>query len=428
MDNTQRTATLGASGWEVPPIVGPNSLVNKRTAFALGDSLIGLGVTDDATNKVVSDIAWWCWACAYLKQRIEVVGTYSQGGTTLLQFMGFVRENVFTLDELPGYLFTVAGGTDILQGSSAATVIASLKLFYSMLIDKGITVVDCTNGPSTSINSSALRSVMFEVNQWKKNYAKNIKGLVIVDAFELIVDGASATTDPATGMTSDGTHYTGVAAQRIGLAASLILSEIVPPGSNLPASNADLQSLHSYGNSVSNGLFDGTGGSSAGTGASGSVSTSWLHVVTGTITSVASKVARAGDSLGSNQRLTISGAGAAATASLFQTISSNIPAGEQCVAQIEVETQSAATEMMGIHLSVFCRESGADIYTVKTLVATDEDINAHGNIILRTLPFTIPAETDEIYFQPIITFNSAASAGAVTVDFGRAELRPIKPI
>lgn len=412
----------------VSPSFKGSSLVCANKAVAVGDSLIVTGLTSDATNLSLGDNNWPAWATAYLKQRLTLDGVFGLGGSEISDITNYIIDNVLTMVPLPGWLFTVSGGANILNGDSAATVISELKAFYKLLRNKNIIVVDCTNGPADALNTDALRIVAFEVNQFKMEYARQNRGIVVIDVAALIADGPSSPPAIATSLTSDGTHFTGAGCKRIGQHVSDVIGNIVPSEINSVSMSYDTAALHDYGNMVTNGIFDGTGGSSAGTGASGSVATGWLHVVSGTITSVASKVARSGDDIGENQRLTISGAGASATASMFQTISSNIKVGEECFAQIEIETQSAAVEMAGINLQVICRALSSDIYTVKFLTPSDESMSAPGNIVLRTLPFTIPASTDEIYFQALVTFDSGASSGSLTIDFGRAELRRFRAI
>ena len=402
------------------------SFTARRSAVAVGDSIINYGApTWTSTTRDLSDRGWVNWALAYLKGRLRLLGYYGSGGIEVTEIIRIVKDEIITMSPRPGFLFTTAGGTELLAGMQPEYVIERLKQLYTLCNQSGIIVVDATNGPSTAVNTATLRANMYEILTWKKNYVHENDGVILVDSHSQIVDGANANGEPASGMTQDGTHFTSAGAQRVGLAAFNILDSVVPTHDVLISAINDKSSLGEYGNLLTNPTFTGTSGTNSGTGASGSVADSWIHAVTGTITSVASKVARSGDDIGAWQRLTISAAGASATASMFQDISTGITAGDLLYANVEIQTQSAFTEISSVQLDIAFRDGSSDLATAKALSFGDGTVNAVGNIVLQTYPLEVPTGTTNIYFTVKVQVDSGASAGAATLDIGRAQIRKL---
>lgn len=390
----------------------------------IGDSRIAIGYSESATEIKYSARGWYQWALCRLKHRTPIRYLDGSGGRTLREVLNLIETEILTLDPLPlGVVFQLGGGP-LLDGTNTDSIIRAIKLIYDKCIDAGVLAIDCTEGPSTASDTDSEKAAVIQLNTWKRAYAQARGGVLLANAQAALVDGTDANGHPRSNVTDDGTHHSSTGAQLQGQVVYELLKDRIPFMDVLPCSLADTRALSDYGNYVTAPLFNGTGGSNTGTGASGDVGTGWIHAVSGSISAAATKVARE-DSLGEWQQSAISGAGANAYDAYLHIINSGINAGDTVRALIEVDADDDFSEVAEVTLEVAFRESSADVLTLIGMDGDDYEIDSVGNMVIATPAGTIPEGCDEIYVTARLTFLSTASAGTATIRWGRCELRPV---
>lgn len=382
---------------------------SSRTFVAMGDSLTAYGMTVDTTTaREFSDRGYWCWLNVLLNQRLDFAGMVAEGGRTMDTHLARLS-TVLALN--PGWVLLCVGGVDVLSAISSSVTVPKVRQLIQAFLDRNIRVAISTVGPAESINTDSLKYNLQYLNDGIRYLAGVMPGIVLIDSFKYSVDGSNANGYPQSGITFDNTHRTSKGAYNWALAGVEALQYVIPARDILVTGRQDSISLGTYGNFAVNGLMSGTGGSNSGTGASGSVADGWTHAVSGTITSVASKVAVAVsvDGYGPWQQLAITGGGAGATAALFQAAATIPAVGSTVFGAAQVDL-SGVTAITGLNMQIDCRNvSNASLATAVSNRENDGALVAFAGV-LRTPDLVIPAGTTQIWIT--ITITCAGSSAA----------------
>lgn len=200
------------------------------------------------------------WLNILSKQKFEVVGMIAAHGATSTQILAKLQ-SIITLN--PAYCSVLAGTNDVSAISSqgqiaavVATLVSNLQSIYAGLLNAGIQVFAFTIPPvgSAVANYALINAAIIEANKYIRLMARSTYGVLLIDAYAVIVDPLNATAGlPKTNMLqSDGIHWTALGAFTVGTAANTATSNIANLYDDRTNSNAD-----NYGaNAVNRNLLD----------------------------------------------------------------------------------------------------------------------------------------------------------------------------
>lgn len=453
--DASRSALVGADNVPVPVSGAGNRLL---TAAAIGDSRMVQCIQDQsAGGKTI--VNWssqgaltWFNFLTYQAIDLPPSRVFAYSGATTTQIAAQV-DSVLALSPAPRLCF-INGGTN--SFSASATYAQAVASFTEMtnaalrLRSAGIVPVLETDAPRTVASwSSAAAKVSIAYNRMLRDWCRT-NGVRLADS-ELVhvaINGGTS-GDPVSGYkVADGIHDAQTGAIIRGLAYQTALSDILPgfrQQTSNPLDAYDATYLRN-GNLLTGGLFQGTSGTTNGTGSSGSVATGWQsRVISGTCTCVASKEApRADGGIGDFQIQTISTTTASVTRleqSTTVVTTGKLSAGDTVYAEVDVEVSAISGTVEYFQLNAFDWDGaasgsisiagkntfGAGLSTLPTLPLAK---NTTGNWLtalrgrLRTAPIIIGQTITSQNLHYRLETSLGASSG-MTIKWGDATLRRV---
>jgi lysophospholipase L1-like esterase len=378
-------------GAAVVPPTSNNIIITGDSLTSNGNiSYDGSGANYGATVQN-SVRGYWTWAAIRLGHRFNLIRNAGVAGNTTTDLLNRLSADVIAYK--PGWCVVEIGRNDVSASTSAATIIANLKTIYSQLQAAGIRVVATTITPRDSDSAGQLL-VRFTVNRWMKEYARTQPGMVLADFSAAVTDTTSGAWQ--SGFSYDGLHEGLRGAARMGEYLANALSSRVLAVDLLVNSNADATNL------LAGGMMLGTSGSK-GTGVTGNVATSMTaEAYSGSLTAVASKVARTDGLPGEWQQIALDPTGSA-TFHLrqFLTLAGGAFAvGDQVYAQCEFQTDSDVVPNTRFNLTLSAVNSSfVGLATVQDLGESVDTWDAGARIpsgVFRTPVLTVPSGVNDL--------------------------------
>lgn len=250
------------------------------------------------TNRLgYQDTGWGVHMRAFLGQRGHMVGNFAVSGKRADEVLTEQVPQVLALNPLPASCFVMAGTNDLGAGASVATIKTRLTAVYDALNAKGIRVVAGLITPRTAAaaGTPTVKAGILELNNWLRKLTLTRRNFEVIDFYTATT---AADGDPATGVMVDGLHPTAKGAALMGRQAALTFDRLLPQDVPLPMPSDPA-------NLCVNPLKTGTAGFK-GSGVTGTVADAWtLDPVTGSVTAVASKVARTDGVAGEWQQIVV---------------------------------------------------------------------------------------------------------------------------
>ena len=401
--------------------------LGPATFVAFGDS-----ITLGADSGGRGDNSFVTWALGLTLGRCKLLANSGVSGNTVAQMWARIQTDVF--DYYPQWV-TVMGGINSINGGSTAAAVwddstnGGLKQIYDACRARGIRVVACTILPLASGHpsfSAANTEKALWVNQKIRDYCYAYPGMVLFDAFSVVVDPTSLTAASATNMIDTGNiHPSAFGSRKMGIKLAAILNNILPAFDNLPSSYADSYLVTSTNtNRAPNPTFVGTSGTKLGV-ATGNVANSWnAGNTTGTPGCVCSVVSRS-DGLGNNQRCVVTSASNNDAVTIRTgNIASNFAIGDTVYGECSV-TLTSVTALQAVRTYIQYKvDSGAYVYVYGMANSTTTcDTTDLTEIVLRTPDLTFAGTTiNEVYFGAQVIHTGA---GGSTLEMGRAQVRKV---
>lgn len=315
------------------------------------------------------------------------------------------------------------------QGQGGTDAIVNADAIIKTALDAGKTLIYVIDPPRGSANFTGVRlsaNNLLRANRLR-HYLLGLRGtpgLFIVDTWPQMALVNSTTGDIIEALAKDGLHPNSYGALRVAQAIQPQLEAIVPPVFLLPTSNADTYdaALNPYGNLLTNGMMDGTGGTKN-TNGTGSLADSWSENATPGFTRVFSKVT--GSDGRTWQQTVLGGTVTTTGCSTRQVITAaKLAVGDRVFAVADVEIDAVVTDVVALALqlndgaSVFCgdmRPTG----TAERVPA----VAVQG--VMRTPIMTLASTT--LHCQLFQQAVAASATLAATWRFGRVGVFKVPP-
>ena len=390
----------------------------SMTAALFGDSYSARNTTVGSNCRDL-DWGYFSWAQALIGAPWQLIYNGGVSGNTTTQMLA--RQSDALALYRPGWWFVQGGINDIIAGASVPAVVANLQSIIARFVLSGARVVFLSLAPNAQAAGYSLK--VQQINQAMREWCMRTSGNAIyIDTYSALVNPTSTTGAFASGMSDDNLHLSAKGARAAGQAIANALSPILPMRNFLPSSAAE-----SYG--VDNGskqLLDNplmASGASAptGTGASGTLPTSWLGSVGGSVSSaVYSQVARA-DGIGQDCQIAVTGAASGASVNIRQSsLAGRAAIGDTLYTCGEISI-SGATDVRGVNIGAAVTIDGVtqQINVLEISGSTNYDstaftIRARSNDLLLS-----GASITSILYNMTVTFGTSGS-GAATIKLGRA--------
>lgn len=318
------------------------------------------------------------WLRALSGQRIDILPQFqlAVSGATTTQILA--QANAMAALAVKPDICLVNGGTN--DFGSAPTLAAANLAFTNItsaatiLINAGVVPVVEVDTPRTAASWSANAGVVSaEYNRMLRIWCSRNNVLLSDCEAQYIVP---VTGEPAAGFNvSDGIHPSSTGSFVRAMSLLRVIEPLLGKHTWVASSPRDAYdaTINPFGNMLANAIFAGTGGTHTGTGASGTVPTSWMNrVISGTMTAVTSKLAPAtSEEIGERLQVAISwttagehrlqpnggvGGGAPAPA--------GIVAGDLLYAEVDVEIIALSGQVKSLQLSLFDFDGTNNITTV----------------------------------------------------------------
>lgn len=181
------------------------------------------------------------WANALLGGRMRFVANMGVASQTTTQMLARISD-VFALT--PQIIYFQGGTNDVNGDVAYATIIANLQSIIAQITSRNILCVIKTIPPYAGAGAyytAARNANLQNVNQWIRRAATVYKGLVVVDAYNAIIDPTNANGYGTASMyqASDTVHYNAKGALAIGRKGCTALVNIVPAVDNHVTSITD---------------------------------------------------------------------------------------------------------------------------------------------------------------------------------------------
>lgn len=414
--------------------VGLN-FTNLPILATLGDSRLAQGFT--AAGNFQNSIPLGAnWLPALMAQRVKLpyANSFAVSGAKYADIIA-TQLPLLVAAQAAGAGIThcvVLCGTNDFNVTAQATIKTQAAAVWTALRNLNIKPVHVIDLPRMVASwTSTHMKLRDEFNQWLRDYA-GINGVALIDPFAQIADPANANGDPLSGYyQSDGIHPAPLTGYQVGLALKRYFDSVPLPYFSRPSSRGDLYDAANNvrGNLlVDAGLFaGGTGGTSNGTGASGTVATGWQNrVISGTMTAVGSIVARTDEgAVGNWQQTTITVTTAGVHRLELDAGLTGFAAGDVLVGEVDVKVASAV-KLLYAQLNTFDADgTGA---TVKGSIAFKNPglaglyMPSDYQVRLRTEPFTLGTGITNLPFRLEAGFENGGSA---VISYGAASLRKV---
>lgn len=307
----------------------------------------------------------------------------------------------------PDIVFISSGVNDARGAVAVGTTTANLEAAINTILDYGAYPVVLTNWPYSQSYGDWSISIVNksrQINDWIRSNVPALGGIVI-DANEICMDLTNQYGNWTSGYTTDGLHPSKTGAFQVAKAIkSQVWDLIKTPTDDRSITNISVNST-----------LTGTGGSTAGTGASGSVASNFTMIGAGggAQTVVGAKGLPLTGS-GESQRLTITAAAADDSGALrtgsFHVLAS---AGEKIFCRVRARTKSTMDEVKYINLTTNVTVGGVTTLKFANAIDTDSTTDRWGeefDLTLETPPITVQASTTTLYFEFKVVFGAAGSA------------------
>lgn len=415
---------------------------------AFGDSITAQNTNLSGTVSYMYSNGYMTWASILSGGKIffSAALNYGVAGDTTTLMVARLATSIASAKALGArFVVILAGTNDNYGGVTYAQTIANLANIYGAWLGAGITpiIIPITPRAKDAASGSMLtadRQKMQRVITWQRGYCRDNPSVLIADATLNITDHSVTNGDPigallanSTASTTDGLHLAARGSFWTGKAIVDAVQYYLRGISQMIWSQADTHDItnNPTGNLLANGFMTGTGGT-PGTGASGSLATSFTfrRQAGSTITVVGSKgtTATANGSTYPNQRIAVAGAGSGAATETAQVYQQVFPSGTtyavgdtvyaECA--ISVSGVTAAT-LKSIYLK--CQDDGFD--------ARIGQISGPGYLpdqswsgVLRTPSFVIKAGTTAITTSLNADLDGTIACG-VTIDIERITTRKV---
>lgn len=367
-DTVNRLLTKGSTVFTLG-VVGDSRLANSYISPVPGSGAKSAGFQNQITGS---------WLRALSGQRIDILPQFqlAVSGSTTTQILA--QANAMTALTAKPDICLINGGTN---DFATTPTLAAANLAFSnitsaatILRNAGIVPVIEVDTPRTAASWSANAGVVSaEYNRMLRMWCSRNNVLLSDCEAQYIVP---ATGEPASGFNvADGVHSSSTGS----LVRALSFLRTIEPllgkhtwGAASPRDTYD-STTNPYGNMLANAIFAGTGGVHTGTGASGTVPTSWMNrVISGTMTSVTSKLPPAtAEDIGERLQVVInwtaagehrlqpnSGVGGGLPAP------AGIVAGDLLYAEVDVEIIALSGQVKALQLQLFDFDGSSNISTV----------------------------------------------------------------
>ena len=310
------------SSGNVTGLVGPGG-VNIGMATKLGLNCVIFGDSFTARNKGATTSRWFdygyfTWAQALMGAPFTLLNNAGVAGNRTDEML-LRMANV--TDYNPDWCFVQGGINDITYGTTSAQVILNLQDICAQLAGRGIRVVLLAIAPNAQSAGNSLK--VQTINQAMREWCQRTYGQVVfVDTYAPCVDSTLTTGAFASGMSDDGLHLSGKGARAYGQAIANALQHLLPNRNFLPSSNGESYGVSSSSKQLLDNPMHATGSavSATGTGASGTVPSSWLGSASGMTagTAVFTPSQTRSDGIGLEQKIVVANAEAASSVNIRQ--------------------------------------------------------------------------------------------------------------
>lgn len=345
--NTQQ-AMFSADGKSLVGVDGEKFYAGKRR----GANAVIFGDSFTERNGLVPgrelDWGYFNWANYFLNRPFNLLLNAGVSGQRTDQILSRINT---VIDKYPDWVFVLGGINDIINGISVDVIVSNLKTICQTLSDNSINVVLVSIAPN---NQSAGNSTKVSlVNQAMKEWcATTTYGVIFADIYTPLVNATSTAGALLSGMSDDNLHLSAKGARVAGKAVADVIQPLLPTRNCLVSSaSADYLIDATAKQLLSNPLMAGTTGTVSGSGASGSLATSWLGGTTsGTVTSVFLAGQARADGIGLNQRITVTSAGSGAIVNMRQSnLQTRFSAGDTIYSSASIKA-SGMTDVKAIYL------------------------------------------------------------------------------
>lgn len=382
------------------------------TCIIFGDSFTQRN--QGGTTVRLLDWGYFNWAQALMGAPFTLLRNSGVSGNTTAQMSARLATDVLAYN--PDWVIFQGGINDVKAGTlTAAQIVTNLQNICQQLAERGIKVVFLTLPPNTE---SAGNSVKVQtVNQAMREWCLRDYGRVIcVDTYSPTVDALATTGALASGMSDDNLHLSGKGARAWGQAIANALQSLLPNRNFLPASNGE-----SYGiNATSKQLLDnpmhatGSAVAATGTGASGTVPSSWLGSASGMTagTAVFTPSQARPDGIGLEQKIVVANAEANSSVNIRQNPAvARFAIGDTVYIVGQIRIANAAN-IKSINLGATVTIDGVtnQINCLETSGTTNYDSSAV-TLTFRSGDFTLTGTSiTAATFVASVTFNASGAA------------------
>ncbi len=440
-----------------------SGVVRPKKVVTIGDSITANGVTATADSVYLRQRGFMSW----LQIRLGFPFTYNIGfdGTDKIghdvSISGDGTANMasrFAADVIaknPDIIIIEGGTNDITGGETAPTIIANVKSMIDAGVASGALVAIFTILPRSDINdrvhglsdvnwSADGRKIHHAVNRWIRDYAHATNNVILLDPYARLLDPSSADGNASDAVSYDGLHPTPEGAYLMADVAVEALKDVVSPPQRLNVSKTDIyDATHNvYGSILTNGYFDGTGGT-ASTGASGDIPDNFLlERFTGSVISAScSKVARTDDIPGEQFQMIVSCDGTGSGLGEFRFRANpftmtTVTADEWYEASVEIEVSASTNGTQPLHAAyLMIRDVSSGGYIVRCLnipyeyTAPSPDVHAPlpdvaWKGVLKTPPIQAQG-TSGLRFSVHVEMDEAKN-DSVTIKLANASMRRLE--
>ena len=426
-------------------LVGVSLPAPQPTFMFVGDSWASRSYAAIGNNIAYQDNGAITWAQSLSTHRLEILRpTVAAGGTSASQWAAGLIQSA--LDGVrPGFVAVLLGTNDIGADDTAANIIANLATVYQTILANGARLIALSippYGPTYVVSGETLAQKNAKrqiVNAAIASFCEARPSCHFVDQFASQVNPTDANGYARTAYSetigTTGLHATAAGCRQVGqLIANIINATVTDSRIHVSSTIDSFDYDAAASNRASNPLFTGSGGTTsvgAGTAISGTVATSWtVATVAGTATVVCSTPARTvandGDDYGNNQRMVITGAGAADVVTLRTgSISARFAQGDLVEGEAYVRVTGAA-QLKGIRLLMQSVQGGVTFINTGMGYQSTGFIydQADARLVIKTPPMLIGAGALTSHILALdVAFGAAG--GAATVDVGRMVWRKL---
>lgn len=158
-----------------------------NTAVLIGDSHFQRG-GGLPTNRFYTSTSPFNWANSLLGHAFDLLANLAVGGKRTDEIIDAQLAPALALN--PGWVFVVGGTNDPNNSLTAAQTIANLDTIVQAVVNAGAVCVLSTVPPVDSMLTSD-KERLSTINNWIKSQGRSRRGLIVVDAWSVLVDPAN---------------------------------------------------------------------------------------------------------------------------------------------------------------------------------------------------------------------------------------------